>query len=79
MCYNAIDRHVKNGHGDAVAMIWDCAYLNIVQKFTYKQMKEEVSKLAAVYQKRFNVHKGDRVLIYMPMVPEAAFAILACS
>jgi len=49
MCFNAIDRHVISGHGDQVALIWDSAYLNIVHKYTYKQLKEQVSKLASVY------------------------------
>lgn len=49
ICYNAVDRHIDNGLGDQLALIWDCAYLNIVHKFTYKQVKEKVSKLAAIY------------------------------
>jgi propionyl-CoA synthetase len=60
-------------------MIWDCAYLDIVHKYTYKQMESKVARLADVYAKRFGVTKGDRVLIYMPMIPEAAFAMLACA
>ena len=79
MCYNAVDRHVENGLGDQVGIIWDSAYLNLVQKFTYRQIQEKVSKLAAIYQKKFHIKQGDRVLIYMPMTPEAVFSMLACS
>ena len=51
MCYNAVDRHVDAGNGDSTAIVWDSAYLNIVHRYTYKQVQEKVSKLAAVYQK----------------------------
>ena len=79
ICYNAVDRHVDEGRGDHIALIWDSAYLNIVQKYTYSQLKDRVGRLAAVYQKKFGVVSGDRVLIYMPMIPEAIFAMLACA
>ena len=77
ICYNAIDRHIEEGRGGETALIWDSAYLNIVRKYTYQQLLDKVSRLAAVYKIKYGVSRGDRVLIYMPMIPEAAFAMLA--
>src|SRR3981189_2610145 len=77
-CYNALDRHVTNGRADQVALIHDSPLANIVTKFTYAEMLHEVQTLAAVMQD-FGVVKGDRVILYMPMVPEAVFAMLACA
>lgn len=77
-CYNALDRHVANGRAEQVALIHDSPVTNSVSKFTYAQMLDEVRTLAAIMQD-FGVVKGDRVIIYMPLVPEAAFAMLACA
>lgn len=77
-CYLAIDRHVENGRGDVTAMIYDSPVTNTVKKYTYQELQIEVSKLAGAL-KNLGVTKGDRVVIYMPMVPEAAFAMLACA
>lgn len=77
-CFNALDRHVRDGRGDQVALIYDSPVTGTKAKYTYAQMLEEVATLAAVLQD-LGVAKGDRVLIYMPMVPEAAFAMLACA
>jgi propionyl-CoA synthetase len=77
-CYNAVDRHVAGGRADQVALIHDSPLANTVTKLTYREMLHEVSTLAAIMQD-FGVTKGDRVLLYMPMVPEAAVAMLACA
>ena len=77
-CFNALDRHVEGGRADQPALIYDCAYDGTVRKFTYAEMKREVVALASVLKNQ-GVTKGDRVILYMPMVPEAVFAMLACA
>lgn len=77
-CYNALDRHVANGRADQVALIHDSPLAGTVTKLTYAEMLREVSTLAAIMQD-FGVAKGDRVILYMPMVPEAMIAMLACA
>ena len=77
-CWNALDRHVAAGQGERVALIWDSPVTEQVQRFTYRQLRDEVARLAGVLAD-LGVGKGDRVLIYMPMVPEAAIAMLACA
>src|SRR6202140_4043653 len=77
-CYNALDRHVAGGRADQVALIHDSPLANSITTFTYSELLEEVQKLAAVMQD-FGVAKGDRVILYMPMVPEAMIAMLACA
>ena len=77
-CYNALDRHVAGGRADQVALIHDSPLAGTVTKFTYAQMLHEVQTLAAVMAD-FGVAKGDRVILYMPMVPEAVVAMLACA
>src|SRR5438067_9503626 len=77
-CYNALDRHVANGRADQVALIHDSPLTNTISKFTYAEMLKEVQTLAAVMAD-FGVAKGDRVILYMPLVPEAVFAMLACA
>jgi propionyl-CoA synthetase len=77
-CHNAIDRHVDSGRADQLALIHDSAITGTQRKFTYRELKAEVEALAAVLQDR-GIAKGDRVIIYMPMVPEATFAMLACA
>src|SRR6202165_4381640 len=77
-CYNALDRHVAGGRADQVALIHDSPLAGSVTKFTYAQMLHEVKTLAAIMQD-FGVAKGDRVILYMPMVPEAVIAMLACA
>ncbi|CAN0423745.1 acyl-CoA synthetase short-chain family member 3, mitochondrial [Lampetra fluviatilis] len=78
MCYNALDRHVEAGRGDQSAIIHDSPVTGIVQTITYRQALSEVSRLASVLVKN-GVQKGDRVVIYMPMIPQAMFAMLACA
>src|SRR3977135_787139 len=77
-CYNALDRQVAGGRADQVALIHDSPLAGAVTKFTYAEMLHEVKTLAAIMQD-FGVTKGDRVILYMPMVPEAVVAMLACA
>jgi propionyl-CoA synthetase len=77
-CWNAVDRHVAAGRGERVALIWDSPVTGQVRHFAYSELRDEVARLAGVLT-GLGVAKGDRVLIYMPMVPEAAFAMLACA
>ena len=75
LCHNAIDRHVET-RGDQTALHFISSETNAETKYTYKQMHSEVNRVAAMLQ-GLGVTKGDRVLIYMPMIPEAVFAMLA--
>ncbi|MBR0989335.1 propionyl-CoA synthetase [Bradyrhizobium japonicum] len=77
-CYNALDRHVERGRADQVALIHDSPLAGSVTKLTYAELLHEVQALGAVMQD-FGVAKGDRVILYMPMVPEAVVAMLACA
>ncbi len=77
-CWNALDRHVAAGRGERVALLWDSPVTGQIKEFTYRQLREAVALLAGGLQ-GLGVAKGDRVLIYMPMVPEAAIAMLACA
>ncbi|MGO4712491.1 propionyl-CoA synthetase [Bradyrhizobium sp. 2TAF24] len=77
-CHNALDRQVANGRANQLALIHDSPLASTVSTLTYGEMLEEVKTLAAVLQD-FGVAKGDRVLLYMPMVPEAMVAMLACA
>ncbi|CCE01598.1 propionyl-CoA synthetase [Bradyrhizobium sp. STM 3809] len=77
-CYNALDRHVAAGRGGQLALIHDSPLTNSVTRITYAEMLKEVQTLAAIMQD-FGVGKGDRVILYMPMVPEAMVAMLACA
>ncbi|MCW5699880.1 MAG: propionyl-CoA synthetase [Rhodospirillales bacterium] len=78
-CYNALDRHVDEGNGDRLALIYDSPVTgNTVRKYTFRELRDEVAKFAGVLAGQ-GVVKGDRVIIYMPMVAEAAIAMLACA
>ncbi len=77
-CHNALDRHVAGGRANQAAMIYDSPVTDTKRSFTYAEMLAEVKTLAAVLRD-FGVTKGDRVILYMPMVPEAIFAMLACA
>ena len=77
-CYNCIDRHVENGRGDQLAIIYDSPITGAKQTYTYRQLLEEVEALAAVLSE-MGIAKGDRIIIYLPMVPQAAIAMLACA
>ena len=77
-CYNAIDRHVERGRADQVAIIHDSPVTSSVTKLTYRELLAEVNAFASVLQD-FGVTKGDRVILYMPMVLEALIAMYACA
>ena len=77
-CWNALDRHVLAGRNDQPALIYDSPVTNTKQTFTYGRMLSEVQLLGAMLRD-FDVKKGDVVILYMPMVPEAVFAMLACA
>ena len=78
-CHNALDRHVDAGHGDRLALIYDSPVTgNTVRKYTFRELRDEVAKFAGLLAAQ-GVGKGDRVIVYMPMVPEAAVAMLACA
>ena len=77
-CYNALDRHVANGRAGQVALIHDSPLTGSVKTFTYAEMLDEVKALAAIMQD-LGVTRGDRVIIYMPLVPEAVIGMLACA
>lgn len=77
-CYNAVDRHVEAGRGDQPAIIHDSPVTQSQTKITYKDLLDRVSRVAGVLVSR-GVGKGDRVIIYMPMIPEALVAMLACA
>ena len=77
-CFNAIDRHVLNGRGEQDAILYDSPVTNTKKKITYSELKYQVSIFAGAL-KKLGVLKGDRVIIYMPMIPEALVAMLACS
>ncbi len=77
-CYNALDRHVEGGRADQVALIYDSPVTGTIRKFTYRELLDKVSRFAGVLRS-LGVEKGDTVVIYMPMIPEAAIAMLACA
>src|SRR3989454_3442475 len=77
-CYNALDRHVLAGHADQPALIYDSPVTQTISSFTYRELLHQVSRFAGVLIGQ-GVGRGDRVIIYMPMVPEAAVAMLACA
>ena len=77
-CYNALDRHVEGGRADQVALIYDSPVTDTIKKFTYRELLEYVSRFAGVLR-NLGVEKGDTVVIYMPMIPEATIAMLACA
>ena len=77
-CWNAVDRHVEAGHGDRTAIIYDSAMTGTKQRFTYAELLDEVARLAATLQD-LGVSKGDRLILYMPAIPQALFGMLACA
>ncbi|XP_055761092.1 acyl-CoA synthetase short-chain family member 3, mitochondrial isoform X1 [Salvelinus fontinalis] len=78
VCHNAVDRHVESGRGDQPAIIYDSPVTGTKQTITFRELQEQVSRLAGVLVKH-GVWKGDLVVIYMPMVPQAMFTMLACA
>jgi propionyl-CoA synthetase len=77
-CYNAVDHHVATGRGDQAALIYDSPVTGTIRTYTYSQLLVQVAGFAGVLKAQ-GVEKGDRVIIYMPMIPEAAIAMLACA
>ncbi len=77
-CFNAVDRHVRDGRGDQAALSYDSPVTAVHRTITYRELLDEVARFAGVLTGR-GVTKGDRVVIYMPMVPEAVVAMLACA
>jgi propionyl-CoA synthetase len=77
LCYNAVDRHAA-ARGDQKALIWISTEVGETRSFTYRQLLDEVSRVAAM-MRSLGVQEGERVIIYMPMIPEAVFAMLACA
>ena len=77
-CHNAVDRHVENGRGAQAAIIYDSPITGAKGKVTFAQLQEQTARLGGALQRQ-GVQKGDRVIIYMPMVPEALVAMLACA
>ena len=76
-CYNALDVHIDQGRGDKTALIYDSPITGNKKQYTYKELKAQVSKFAGALSNH-GINKGDRVIIYMPMIPEAVVAMLAC-
>src|SRR5947207_706873 len=77
-CYNALDRHVEQGRGEQAALIYDSPVTGTVAQLTYRELRERVARFAGALAAQ-GVGRGDRVVIYMPMVPEAVVAMLACA
>jgi propionyl-CoA synthetase len=77
-CHNALDRHVAAGNGSRLALIYDSPLTGSRKCFTYDELTQNVAVFAGALA-RLGIEKGDRVLIYMPMIPEAAIAMLACA
>jgi len=77
-CYNALDRHVDNGRADQTALIYDSPVTSSKQNFSFRELRDEVAVLAGALT-NMGVTKGDRVVIYMPMIPQTVMAMLACA
>jgi propionyl-CoA synthetase len=77
-CHNAVDRHVAAGRGDQVALIYDSPVTGTVRRFTYRELRDETARVAGGLRS-LGVEPGDRVIVYMPMIPEAVISMLACA
>jgi propionyl-CoA synthetase len=77
-CHLAVDYHVANGRANQIALIYDSPVTNTIKKYSYAELQTEVAKVAGALA-NLGVTKGDRVVVYMPMIPETAFAMLACA
>jgi propionyl-CoA synthetase len=77
-CYNALDRHVKDGRANQVALIYDSPVTNTIEKYTYEELRDQVAVFAGALRD-LGVKKGNTVVIYMPMIPQAVVAMLACA
>ena len=78
ICYNCIDRHLEAGRGNSRALVWESAYLKKTVEYTYEELSQHVNRLSKILLKK-GVEKGDTVIIYMPMIAESIFAMLACA
>src|SRR3546814_6682960 len=77
-CHNALDRHVEAGNGDRTALIYDSPVTGRIERFDYRQTRDLAARCAGVLAS-LGVGRGDRVIIYMPMIPQAVIAMLACA
>ena len=77
-CFNALDRHVENGRADQIALIYDSPVTETINRYSYRELRDLTAIFAGVLTQN-GVGKGDRVIIYMPMVPESVIAMLACA
>jgi propionyl-CoA synthetase len=77
-CFNALDRHVRDGRGEAAALIYDSPVTATSRTFSYRELVEEVARFAGLLRS-LGVDQGDRVIVYMPMIPEAVVSMLACA
>jgi propionyl-CoA synthetase len=77
-CYNAVDRHVEQGRGDQAAIIYDSPVTDTVQTITYRELQDQVARFAGALRAQ-GVAKGDRVILYMPLIPQSVIAMLACA
>ncbi len=77
-CYNAVDRHVEAGRGEQAALIYDSPVTDTIRRITYRELQDEVSRVAGMLA-ALGVGKRDRVIVYMPVIPEAVMAMLACA
>src|SRR5207237_6501177 len=77
-CYNALDRHVERGRADQIALIYDSPVTDTKASYTYRELRDLVATFAGALVAQ-GVERGDRVIVYMPMVPEAVIAMLACA
>jgi propionyl-CoA synthetase len=77
-CFNAVDRHVRDGRGSQPALVYDSPVTGSQRRYTYEGLRDEVARFAGVLR-GLGVDKGDRVIIYLPMIPEAVVAMLACA
>src|SRR5216117_2186756 len=77
-CYNALDLHVDRGRGKQRALVYDSPVTDTIRVFTYAELRDAVARLAGALRRQ-GIAQGDRVIIYMPMVPEAVMAMLACA
>jgi propionyl-CoA synthetase len=77
--YNCLDVHVKNGRGDQIALIYDSPLTSAKEQYTYKELLDKVSTFAGALKNDLGIQKGDRVVLYLPLIPQAAIAMLACA
>ncbi|HEX6212282.1 MAG TPA: acetyl-coenzyme A synthetase N-terminal domain-containing protein, partial [Methylomirabilota bacterium] len=77
-CYNALDLHIDRGRGKQRALVYDSPVTDTIRAFTYAELRDEVARVAGALRRQ-GIGQGDRVIIYMPMVPEAVVAMLACA